>query len=292
MIDSIADILPKIDSGFPPPIAMASSPKAPKPHRKFQSIYHPTRPLSLWQDNQHDQGEVRIEIIPLIDVVFCILTFFILGAVGLSRQQAISLDLPRASTGAPQMREMFMVSLDDLGQLYVEKQPVSQEQMVSALQNYHQYNPTGLIVLHASRNASYNDVVQLLDILRTVGGDRVALATLPGDAQTPPGMTPNGFNDPNLGLPGMTPGTTFPNSPNPGMPNFNPNPNNVNPGQSGTPNFSNTPLPGMPSTNGNMAPNSGDNPGFPSGSNFAPAPNSQSPNLPGMDSTGSNMPQQ
>lgn len=238
---------------------MASSPKVPKSTRKLQALYHPTRPLSLWQDSQHDQGEVRIEIIPLIDVIFCILTFFILGAVGLSRQQAIGLDLPRASTGAPQMREMFMVSLDDLGQLYVEKQPVSQDQMFNALQNYHQYNPSGLIVLHASRNASYNDVVQLLDILRTVGGDRVALATLPGDSQAAPGANPNGFSNPNLGMPGMLPGNTFPNAPTPGMPNFN----NPNPSNPDIPNFGNNPLPGMPDGNGNVAPNSGLSPNVP-----------------------------
>ncbi|MGA1623944.1 MAG: ExbD/TolR family protein, partial [Synechocystis sp.] len=180
---------------------MSPSPPPSKVTRKLQAMYHPTRPLSLWQDSQHDQGEVRIEIIPLIDVIFCILTFFILGAVGLSRQQAISLDLPKASTGTPQMREMFVVSLDDLGQLYVEKQPVNETQMMSALQNYHQYNPSGLIVLHASRNASYNDVVQLLDILRSVGGDKVALATLPGENPAATGSLSNGFNDPSFGLP-------------------------------------------------------------------------------------------
>ncbi len=226
---------------------MSASPKPSKATRKLQAIYHPTRPLSLWQDSQHDQGEVRIEIIPLIDVIFCILTFFILGAVGLSRQQAISLDLPKASTGTPQMREMFVVSLDDLGQLYVEKQPVNEGQMMSALQNYHQYNPSGLIVLHASRNASYNDVVQLLDILRTVGGDKVALATLPGENQTPSGLAPNGFNDPSLGLPGGTSspfGSSFPNSPtNPGL----------NAPLPGTPNFNNGTVPGNSGLNPNPA---------------------------------------
>lgn len=171
---------------------MSVSPRKPK-------LYHPTRPLKLWQDSSHDQGETRIEIIPLIDVIFCILTFFILGAVGLSRQQAISLDLPRASTGSAQMREMFMVSLDDLGQLYVEKQPVTEPELFNALKNYHQYNPNGLIVLNASRNSSYNDVIQLLDLLRQVGGDQVSLATLPGDPQTP-----HSFNDPTLGLPGSS----------------------------------------------------------------------------------------
>ncbi|MEB3160934.1 MAG: biopolymer transporter ExbD [Synechocystis sp.] len=230
---------------------MSASPKPSKATRKLQSIYHPTRPLSLWQDSQHDQGEVRIEIIPLIDVIFCILTFFILGAVGLSRQQAISLDLPKASTGTPQMREMFVVSLDDLGQLYVEKQPVNESQMMSALQNYHQYNPSGLIVLHASRNASYNDVVQLLDILRSVGGDKVALATLPGENNAA-GSTPNGFNNPGLGLPGGAPspfGSSFPNAPtNPGF----------NAPLPGTPNLNNGTLPGTPNlNNGTLPGNSG-----------------------------------
>ena len=240
---------------------MTSSPSAnpaPKPpqRKKLQAIYHPTRPLSLWQDQQHDQGEVRIEIIPLIDVIFCILTFFILGAVGLSRQQAISLDLPKASTGTPQMREMFVVSLDDLGQLYVEKEPVTQSQMSSALQNYHQYNPNGLIVIHASRHASYNDVVQLLDILREVGGDRVALATLPGDSRPVPSLA-----DPGLGLPNQFPGSnqppTFPN------PNLNPStipgttnqlPNLSNPANPITPNSQ--AVPGVPQPTRPTAPGS------------------------------------
>jgi biopolymer transport protein ExbD len=148
------------------------------------------RPLKFWQDKHAHEGEVRIEIVPLIDVIFCILTFFILGAVGLSRQQAIGLDLPKASTGTPQMREMLVVSLDDFGQVYVEQQLVTRNQLYEAIKNYHQFNPSGLMVLNASRTASYNEVIQVLDLLRQVGGDRVALATLPGEANSPNGLTP------------------------------------------------------------------------------------------------------
>ncbi len=252
----------------------ASTDKAHKAKRKLQAIYHPTRPLSLWQDAQHDQGEVRIEIIPLIDVIFCILTFFILGAVGLSRQQAISLDLPKASTGTPQMREMFVVSLDDLGQLYVEKQPVTQSQMYSALNNYHQYNPNGLIVLHASRNASYNDVVQLLDLLRQVGGDRVALATLPGDGSPVPSLS-----NPPLGLPGQSPLNTPNTSPVPTFPDSrlgNPSslPNLSSPG-TGVPSTTNPPT--LPNGSGTVQPNRSTNPGS---LNFTPGSIPQPPNAP------------
>ncbi|NET16974.1 MAG: biopolymer transporter ExbD, partial [Okeania sp. SIO1H6] len=59
---------------------------------------------------------------------------------------------------------------------------------------YHQVNPRGVVVLYAPKEAKYNDVVQVLDLLREVGGDRVALATLPGAPQTGPGATTNTDN--------------------------------------------------------------------------------------------------
>ncbi len=154
------------------------------------------RPMKLWQDNSPDR-EIRIEIIPLIDVIFCILTFFILAAVGLSRQQAITLDLPKASTGKPQMREMLVVSLDDSNRYYVEQQLVSKHQLEQAIANYHKLNPSGVMVLHASRNASYNEVIEVLNALRKVGGDRVALATLPGESKKTVKFNPYPYSNPN-----------------------------------------------------------------------------------------------
>jgi biopolymer transport protein ExbD len=80
------------------------------------------------------------------------------------------------------MNEMMVVSLDNLGQVYVEKQVVSQQQLAQLLKNYYLLNPNGLVVLHASKEARYSNVIELLDVLRTFGGDRVGLATLPGDS--------------------------------------------------------------------------------------------------------------
>ncbi|MBR8828980.1 MAG: biopolymer transporter ExbD [Gomphosphaeria aponina SAG 52.96 = DSM 107014] len=148
-----------------------------KKPRALKNLPLPVRPLKLWQDEPNHQ-EVRIEIIPLIDVIFCILTFFILAAVSFSRQQAITLDLPPAETGETQMQEMLIVSLDNLGQIYVEKELVTRSQLTQALKNYRTLNPEGLMVLYASKNASYQNVIEVLDALREVGGSRVALAVI------------------------------------------------------------------------------------------------------------------
>ena len=154
--------------------------------------------------------DVRIEIIPLIDVIFCILTFFILAAVGLTRQQAIDLDLPNASTGNPLppqglgaeaiQRERLYVSVDSIGQVYLDQQPVTLDLLYDVLLQHQQVSPEGLIVLYASRDARYEDVIQVLDLLRAVGGDRVALATLPGESFNAPAPGTEG-----LGFPGSDP---------------------------------------------------------------------------------------
>lgn len=135
--------------------------------------------------------EVQIQIIPLIDVIFCILTFFILAALQLTRQQGIEIDLPKASTGTTQMRQMLVVTVSATGQTFVNKQFVDRAQLYQQLQDYHQKNPDGLLVLNASQTAFYNDVVQILDVMRQVGGDRVALATQPAESNQTPGVSPN-----------------------------------------------------------------------------------------------------
>ena len=150
--------------------------------------------MKLWQDEGESSG-ANIEILPLIDVIFCILTFFILAAVNFSRQQAISLDLPQAKTGAPQMQNILIVTIDDIGQLYVDRNLVSRSDLAWEIKKYRQSNPDGLMTLYAAKNSTYREVVEVLDILREVGGNRVALATLPeGSApakiQPTPGVNP------------------------------------------------------------------------------------------------------
>jgi len=163
--------------------------------------------MKLNVDSGADEG--RIELLPLIDVVFCILTFFILAALQLTRQQAINVDLPRAGTGETQMQKMLIVGVDAAGDTYIDQQRVNSQQMQRSLRRFLRWNPSGLVVLYAPKNARYNDVVQVLDELRAIGGDRVALATLPSSAEPPPQPGSENFLTP------TTPGDGVTEPPNP-----------------------------------------------------------------------------
>ncbi|MFM8008274.1 MAG: ExbD/TolR family protein, partial [Dolichospermum sp.] len=85
----------------------------------------------------------------------------------------------------------------------------------SRLKQYIQTNPEGILVLNASRTATYNDVIQTLDLLRKVGGNRVSLGIIPGSSQP----VTNSSSFPAIPVnPGINPSQNFnylsPNNPN------------------------------------------------------------------------------
>ncbi len=200
--------------------------------------------------------EVRIEILPLIDVIFCILTFFILASLSLTRQTAINMNLPESSTGVTQMRQTMVVTIDPIGELYIDKDPVSQPQLIEALKAFQEQNPEGVIALNAPPYASYNDVVRVLDLLRSVGGDRVALTVTPASSGADPLQAPQpqpNFNNPsNSTSPNNVPLDPF------GLPTVPSAP--VTPGAQSFPNSGGTTGSGAGSATNALPPSAGSNP--------------------------------
>lgn len=174
--------------------------------------------------DQQNTDNVRIEIVPLIDVIFCILIFFILAALQLTRQQAIGVDLPSAGTSTLQNQQTLMVSVDALGKVYVDRTEVSESQLYLILEGYRRTNPAGLMLLYADRNAIYNDVITILDLMRSVGGNRVALATLSPSLNTndtsPQPLQTDPLLQPLEQIP-LFPGSTSPDPQNPENQNLN-----------------------------------------------------------------------
>ena len=184
-------------------------------------------------DSGNIDQEPRIELVPLIDVIFCILTFFLLTGLQVSKQQAINVDIPKASSGAPAAREILMVILNDAGQLFLEQQPMLVPgQLIEAVKQYRVARPNSTIVLYASKKVSYNQVVEVLDALRGVAGDRVALATLPSNtpAPTPPILnSPNGYGYPYNPYQSITPPPVQPSDRGTNPPGSFGQPTQVNP---------------------------------------------------------------
>lgn len=187
-----------------------------------------------------DDLDVRIEIIPLIDIIFCILVFFLLGAVSTAKTEGLNVDLPQASSAQTQFGDTLLVEVDVLGQIIIQNTVVSKDQLSQLLAAYVAQKPQGVVVFQADKRLNYETVIGLFDLLRKVGGTRVALGTTDRTAtpQTGSGIPGGGVptlpnQDPlNLGqpiAPTVTPILPLPstggapnNSGAPPLPNPNP----------------------------------------------------------------------
>jgi biopolymer transport protein ExbD len=194
-----------------------------------------------------DDLDVRIEIVPLIDVIFCILVFFILGAVNIARLQGLNIDLPKAETAKTQFSDTLPVEIDALGQIRIDNATLNESQLKQILTAYVKQKPDGVVVVNADKLVSYGQVAQLIDTLQKVGGTRVALGTVP---QAPTPETTPGSLDLNPPLSPTLPGSLnqspdlapplqpLPSPTLPGVPNSlapsQPNPLNPSPVPSST----------------------------------------------------------
>lgn len=121
----------------------------------------------------------ELNLVPMMDVIMTILTFFIIVSMTLTnKQNAVNVTLPSAGSGLSEQKapDPLVVSIDPQGQLFLGKDVITEAQLVQPMQAYLQKNPQGAVVLNADRKLPYEKVVQVLGKMRDIGGDRVSLA--------------------------------------------------------------------------------------------------------------------
>ncbi|MDX2212384.1 MAG: biopolymer transporter ExbD [Oculatellaceae cyanobacterium bins.114] len=128
--------------------------------------------------NRNEARLPEVNLIPMMDVLMTVLTFFIVISMTLTIEKGVEVELPNSADSAPVTAapEPLIVQLDPQGQILLNNQPTSKEQLAPQLQSYLTSNKEGFVVLQASPDLPYEDVVRLLGDLKEVGGDRVSLA--------------------------------------------------------------------------------------------------------------------
>ena len=121
----------------------------------------------------------RIEMIPLIDMFFLLLVFFIFGVFSMTMQQGIVVDLPSAQAVASQQEDTVTISLTADGALFFNQAPVTKEALATLLRDTQRTQPTRLVVLKADRVALHGHVMEVLDLVRQSGLQRVSFQASP-----------------------------------------------------------------------------------------------------------------
>ena len=120
----------------------------------------------------------EVNLVPMMDVIMTILTFFIIVSMTLTSFQAVDVPLPSTEKGVSKEKpvEPLIVGMNKQGQVLLGTQIVNDSQLAQQITTYLGKNPKGAVVLKADKDVQYEKVVQMLGVLRDVGGDRVSLA--------------------------------------------------------------------------------------------------------------------
>ncbi|MEY2487588.1 MAG: biopolymer transport protein ExbD [Verrucomicrobiota bacterium] len=139
----------------------------------------------------------RIEIIPLIDIMFFLLASFMMVSLSQTHMKGIKVALPSNQTlQQNQQKDFVSVRVAAGPTYYFDNQFVPEDQVMPRLFQLHQANPDVKVSISAEMMAMHGDVISVLDKVRTVGikkvGYQIRAAQLPGAAPAPgaPGAPP------------------------------------------------------------------------------------------------------
>jgi biopolymer transport protein ExbD len=119
--------------------------------------------------------KIRIEMIPLIDIVFLLLVFFIYAMLSMAVHHALPVSLPTSASAKIDKELLLSVTVKSDGTLYVDKEPVVFNDLASVLRIKAAANKNAGILLFADRNLSYQNLFRVLDQIKMAGIDRISL---------------------------------------------------------------------------------------------------------------------
>ncbi|WP_296955750.1 biopolymer transporter ExbD [uncultured Dialister sp.] len=119
----------------------------------------------------------KIMIIPMIDIIFFLLVFFMMSMLTMVTQKTINLNLPQTASAKLNVEKTLPVSVTSDGTIYVEQEKISKDDFHRRMEIEKNRNPDLAIVLRADSKSEHGDFVFVLDQLKSVGISKIGIAT-------------------------------------------------------------------------------------------------------------------
>ena len=140
------------------------------------------RPLKI-------EKKPSIMIIPMIDIIFFLLVFFMMSMLSMTARHTLDLNLPRASSAELTAVKSLPVSITRDGTIYVEKEKISRENFLRRIELEKERNPEMTVLLSADARSEHGDFLFVLDKLNAAGIQKISIAAepepFPAEQETP-----------------------------------------------------------------------------------------------------------
>jgi biopolymer transport protein ExbD len=135
--------------------------------------------------------KARIEIIPLIDIMFFLLASFMMVSLSQTTMKGMKVALPTGASGKTQSKKDYVsLSVDKDGYTYFDKERIALEEVLPRLRKIYATNPDAKIFIRGDRDALHGNVTRVLDQIRSSGFTKIsfeiksqATAGVPGAAK-------------------------------------------------------------------------------------------------------------
>jgi biopolymer transport protein ExbD len=119
--------------------------------------------------------KARIEIIPLIDIMFFLLASFMMVSLSQVEVKGVKVNLPTGVSGQTQSKKDYIsVSVDKDGNYFFDKNEVNDDQLLDLLRKSHQSAPDAKVFLRGDRDTAHGNVAHALEIIRASGYYKVS----------------------------------------------------------------------------------------------------------------------
>jgi biopolymer transport protein ExbD len=118
----------------------------------------------------------EINIVPMIDVIFSILAFFIISTLYLTRSEGLPVNLPNAETAQNQPSTEITVTIEPDGEIALNRETIELEALEEAVRALVVPDSKSLVIVNADEEVDHGRVVSVMDRLRQVEGATLAIA--------------------------------------------------------------------------------------------------------------------
>ncbi|TVP65011.1 MAG: biopolymer transporter ExbD [Leptolyngbya sp. LCM1.Bin17] len=126
---------------------------------------------------EEPEDDFELNIVPMIDVIFAILTFFIISSLFLTRSESLPVNLPQAASAELQERTRIAVSVDESGEIALNQNAIALEDLQTGVQELMVDTQESIVVINADAAVSHGRVVAVMDELRQIEGATLGIAT-------------------------------------------------------------------------------------------------------------------
>jgi len=126
---------------------------------------------------EEPEEEFELNIIPMIDVIFAILTFFIISSLFLTRSESLPVNLPKADRSEVQERTRITVTVEASGELALNREAIALDNLQASVRELMDSAQESVIVINAGEAVEHGRVIAVMDELREIEGAALGIAT-------------------------------------------------------------------------------------------------------------------